>query len=76
MEEQDNPFKILIGTILSARTRDENTTKVVKKLFARFETPDDIASADIEEIKKLIREHRLLQCKGRADKAGFTDNSE
>jgi endonuclease-3 len=55
MEEQDDPFKILIGTILSARTRDENTTKVVKKLFARFETPDDIASADIEEIKKLIR---------------------
>lgn len=55
MEEQDGPFKILIGTILSARTRDENTTKVVKKLFARFETPDDIASADIEEIKKLIR---------------------
>ena len=76
MEEQDDPFKILIGTILSARTRDENTTKVVKKLFARFETPDDIASADIEEIKKLIREHRLLQCKGRADKTGFTDNSE
>ena len=55
LEEQDNPFKILIGTILSARTRDENTTKVVKKLFARFETADDIASADVEEIKKLIR---------------------
>ncbi len=55
MEEQDDPFKILIGTILSARTRDENTTKVIKKLFARFRTPDDIASADINEIKKLIR---------------------
>src|ERR671913_72879 len=55
MEEQDDPFKILIGTILSARTRDENTTKVVKMLFARFRTPDDIASADIDEIKKLIR---------------------
>jgi endonuclease-3 len=55
MEEQDDPFKILIGTILSARTRDENTTKVVKKLFTRFSTPDDIASADIDEIKKLIR---------------------
>ena len=55
MEEQDDPFKILIGTILSARTRDENTTKVIKKLFARFMTPDDIASADIEEIKNLIR---------------------
>jgi len=29
MEEKGDPFKILIGTILSARTRDENTTKVV-----------------------------------------------
>jgi endonuclease-3 len=54
MEEQNDPFKILIGTILSARTRDENTTKVIKKLFTRFKTPNDIASADIEEIKKLI----------------------
>jgi len=54
MEEQDDPYKILIGTILSARTRDENTTKVIKKLFARFRTPDDIASADIDEVKKLI----------------------
>jgi endonuclease III len=54
MEEQDDPFKILIGTILSARTRDENTTKVVNKLFARFKTPDDIASADIDEIKEII----------------------
>ena len=55
MEEQADPFKILIGTILSARTRDKNTSKVIRKLFARFRTPDDIASADIEEIKKLIR---------------------
>lgn len=54
MEEQNDPFKILIGTILSARTRDENTTKVIKMLFTRFRTPHDIASADIEEIKKLI----------------------
>jgi endonuclease-3 len=54
MEEQDDPYKILIGTILSARTRDENTTKVVKKLFARFRTPNDLASADIDEIKTLI----------------------
>ncbi|MFL6484208.1 MAG: endonuclease III domain-containing protein [Nitrososphaera sp.] len=55
IEEQNDPFKILIGTILSARTRDENTTKVIKNLFARFKTPSDIALADIEEIKKLIR---------------------
>lgn len=54
LEEQDDPFKILIGTILSARTRDENTTKVIKNLFARFRKPADIAWADIDEIKELI----------------------
>jgi endonuclease-3 len=54
MEEQGDPFKILIGTILSARTRDENTTKIVSRLFARFKTPQDLAAADIDEIKKII----------------------
>jgi len=54
MEEQGDPFKILIGTILSARTRDENTTKVVNRLFARFKTPQDLAAADIDEVKKII----------------------
>lgn len=54
MEEQCDPFKILIGTILSARTRDENTTRVVNRLFARFKTPQDLASADIDEVKKII----------------------
>jgi endonuclease III len=54
MEETGDPFKILIGTILSARTRDENTTKVVRKFFERFHSPRDVASADLDEIKKII----------------------
>ncbi len=54
MEEQGDPFKVLIGTILSARTRDENTTRVVSRLFARFKTPEELASADIREIKRII----------------------
>ena len=54
IEEQGDPFKILIGTILSARTRDENTTRVLNRLFARFSTPQDLASADIDEIRKTI----------------------
>lgn len=54
MTEQGDPFKILIGTILSARTRDETTTKAVNNLFARFKTPENLAAADINEIKKII----------------------
>ena len=54
MEEQGDPFKVLIGTILSARTRDENTTRVVSRLFARFKTPEELASAEIGEVRKII----------------------
>ena len=53
-KEERDPFKILIGTILSARTRDENTTKIVNKLFKKYQNIDDIASADLDEIKTII----------------------
>ena len=53
-EEQHDPFKILIGTILSARTRDEITTRVVSNLFRKFKNPKELAKADIEEIKAII----------------------
>jgi endonuclease-3 len=53
-EEQQDPFKILIGTILSARTRDEITTKVVNNLFRKFKNARELAKADIEEIKAII----------------------
>jgi endonuclease III len=55
LEEQCNPFKILIGTILSARTRDENTTKVVANLFRKFRNVNQLADADIAEIRAIIR---------------------
>jgi endonuclease-3 len=54
-EERGDPFKILIGTILSARSRDENTTKVINKLFAKYGTARQLAAADINDIKQLIR---------------------
>lgn len=65
MEEQGDPFKILIGTILSARTRDENTTRIVNRLFARFRTPKDLAFADIEEIKAIIHSIGFYNVKAR-----------
>ncbi|MCI0559406.1 MAG: endonuclease III, partial [Nitrososphaera sp.] len=38
----------------SARTRDENTTRVVNRLFAKFKTPEDLARADVDEVKRII----------------------
>jgi endonuclease III len=53
-EELGDPFKILIGTILSSRTRDETTTKVVKTLFKRFKNAKELAEGNLEEIKQII----------------------
>ncbi|MHA1758356.1 MAG: endonuclease III domain-containing protein, partial [Promethearchaeota archaeon] len=51
----NDPFKILISTILSARTRDENTKIATEKLFSKYKTPKQIAEADIEDLEFLIR---------------------
>ncbi|MBU7023630.1 MAG: endonuclease III [Theionarchaea archaeon] len=50
-----DPFRVLIGTILSQRTRDENTAKASEQLFGKFDTPEKLASARREEIERLIR---------------------
>ncbi len=53
--ETGDPFSILIGTILSARTKDENTTKVVKKLFSKYKSAKALSNAKIKDVEKLIR---------------------
>jgi len=55
IQEDGDPFKILIGTILSARTRDEVTTAVIKALFSRFKNPNELSRANLSDIKKLIQ---------------------
>ena len=59
-----DPFCVLVGTILSARTKDACTAGAVKRLFAaggkaekrnpfRF-TPEDLSRLSVSEIEKLI----------------------
>lgn len=52
--ENVDPFKILISTILSVRTKDKNTTAATEKLFAKFFTPKMIAEAKIEDLEELV----------------------
>ncbi|MFW9819919.1 MAG: endonuclease III domain-containing protein [Candidatus Thorarchaeota archaeon] len=53
--KKQDPFTILISTILSARTRDANTRIATEKLFKKYNNPKSIADADIEDIEQLIR---------------------
>jgi len=52
---ETGPFSILIGTILSARTKDETTTKAVKALFLKYKNPKELANAKIKDVEKIIR---------------------
>ena len=49
------PFRILIATILSASTKDENTTKAADKLFKLYGTPQKLAKAKVRDVEKVIK---------------------
>ncbi|MDR3013416.1 MAG: endonuclease III [Chitinispirillales bacterium] len=49
-----DPFKVLITTILSARTKDQTTAAVARKLFERVKNPRDLDGLTEEEICGLI----------------------
>jgi len=53
-QRRQDPFKILISTILSARTKDANTKQATETLFAKYNTPKKIAEAKIEDLEPLI----------------------
>jgi len=63
--EAASPFKILIGTVLSARTRDENTTKAVTKLFKVYGTPQKLAKAKVKDVEKMIKSVGFYHVKSR-----------
>jgi endonuclease-3 len=50
-----DPFKVLIATILSQRTRDENTDRAATQLFAEFPSADTLAKAPLRTVERLIR---------------------
>jgi len=48
------PFRILVATVLSARTRDETTTAVVQRLFTKITDAHDLAAASEQDISDWI----------------------
>jgi len=52
--EKKDPFLVLIGTLLSLRTKDETTERAMERLMARAKTPGEILRLDEEELQDLI----------------------
>ena len=51
----ENPFQLLISTILSAQCTDVRVNEVTKTLYAKYRTPKDFAYADPKELEQEIR---------------------
>jgi endonuclease-3 len=50
----EDPWQLLVATVLSAQTTDENVNRVTPGLFERWPTPDDLAAADPEEVESVV----------------------
>jgi endonuclease-3 len=53
--EHENPFQLLISTILSAQCTDERVNQVTKSLYVKYPGPNDFAYANPRELEQDIR---------------------
>jgi len=63
------PFELLVAVVLSAQSTDEQVNKVTAQLFKKYNTPEEIAQVDLEELEELIRGVGLYKNKARHLKA-------
>lgn len=61
-----NPFELLIATILSAQTTDEQVNNVTPELFDVYPTPEAMAEAPIQELEELVRSTGFYRNKAKA----------
>lgn len=65
-DEAQTPFRILIATILSLRTKDTLTAVVAPRLFAVADTPEGLAALEEERIAELIYPVGFYRTKARS----------
>jgi endonuclease III len=66
MREERSPFRVLIATILSLRTKDTLTAVVAPRLFAAADTPAAMLALGEEQIAGLIYPVGFYRTKARA----------
>jgi endonuclease-3 len=66
---REDPFQVLIGTLLSARTQDATTAAASARLFAVARTPRSMAALTVKRIERLIYPVSFYRHKARHVKA-------
>lgn len=62
----ENPFQLLVATVMSAQTTDLRVNQTTPGLFAKYPTPEDLAAANPEEVEELIRPTGFFRAKTRS----------
>ena len=61
-----NPLELLVATILSAQSTDKVINQTTPKLFARYKTPEDYATADVTELEEMLKPTGFFRNKAKA----------
>jgi len=68
-KNRTSPFRVLVGVLLSSRTKDDTTGSAADRLFAAAPIPEKIAALSEERIEKLIFPVGFYRTKARNLKA-------
>ncbi len=63
--QNKDPFKVLIATVLSQRTRDENTARASQSLFSKYTTVESLAKANVRDIEHRVKPSGFYHVKAR-----------
>ncbi len=69
----ENPFQLLVATILSAQCTDEKVNSVTPGLFQRYPRPEDFAHEELESIEEAVRPTGFFRNKAKAIKGACTE---
>lgn len=50
----NSPFEMAVAVMLSAQCTDERVNKTTPSIFSKYNTPEDFANIDLQELEKLI----------------------
>lgn len=64
--DHHDPYTLLIAVLLSAQCTDERVNQVTPALFARADSPQDMVTLSVEEIRSIIRPCGLSPQKSKA----------
>ena len=64
--DHENPYELLVATILSAQCTDVRVNMVTPALFKKYRTPADLALAEVGEVQKLVQSTGFFRNKAKS----------